>query len=373
MKNLYLAACCLLFTLSLSAQDVLFDTYTGNAGFVAFAPANGSLGIEDYIIDTAPFGTTMVDSFKLDTFRFVGGVSSADNLDVTLDVIFYDDNLQVTGTRAYVLPVGNFVWTLTTTVDLVLDEAGFVELFVDPTRPEHAGRTVAGQWFLPDSPIPGAVGTSPANFDGLPDDPNGNTYNYALQISGSLRSLPVTYADLGISTTEKAIRLDWTTAVEDQNAGFAVERAVSGSDFSTLAFREGHGTRDRATSYDYVDETALPNVEYVYRLKQMDYNGNYQYSELLYGSLRGADALSAATLTPNPAVESTFLDLSIKEAGPVRTDLMDAQGRRIRTTTRNLNAGGHRLETTVTDLPAGLYVLHVTAGGETIRRRLVKR
>ncbi len=78
------------------------------------------------------------------------------------------------------------------------------------------------------------------------------------------------------------VTLIWKTDKEINNSGFEVERAVVRShklEFSKIGFREGKGTVNTPTNYSFED-TKLQSGKYKYRLKQIDYNGNFEYFDL---------------------------------------------------------------------------------------------
>ena len=72
--------------------------------------------------------------------------------------------------------------------------------------------------------------------------------------------------------------LNWQTASELNNQGFEIERRTESSEFRTIAFVEGAGTITETRNYSYIDKTADQGINY-YRLKQVDFNGTYAYSD----------------------------------------------------------------------------------------------
>jgi hypothetical protein len=95
-------------------------------------------------------------------------------------------------------------------------------------------------------------------------------------VSISSSPLPVELSSFTISTEKSSVSLKWHTATEVNNYGFDIERK-STSSWSKVAFVEGHGTTNAPQSYSYADNSASGKL--VYRLKQIDRDGKFEYSK----------------------------------------------------------------------------------------------
>ncbi|MEJ7646070.1 MAG: PA14 domain-containing protein [Chryseolinea sp.] len=142
----------------------------------------------------------------------------------------------------------------------------------------------------------------------------GNTYDLVLdyyEAGGDNRvrftyatgPLPVTwsfldgYHDAGVNV------LDWKTASEKNNNGFRVERSMDGMTFDSLGFVDGYGTSQVARAYTFVDGAPAWGWNY-YRLKQIDYDGKYEYSKVIPVF---SDAVVKVGVYPNPAGSSVYI------------------------------------------------------------------
>jgi hypothetical protein len=77
---------------------------------------------------------------------------------------------------------------------------------------------------------------------------------------------------------EKAVQINWTTATEINNSGFEIHRkAQNDNEWITIGFVPGFGTTTETKSYSFIDEN-INSGTYKYRLKQIDYDGNFEYS-----------------------------------------------------------------------------------------------
>lgn len=139
---------------------------------------------------------------------------------------------------------------------------------------------------------------------GLPDNDGGGTN------SGSVRVyvldpcvLPVELQSFEGTSIKEGIRLDWKTASELNNAGFEVQRSIDGRTYETLAFVNGHGNSSQEIDYNYLDRSA-PNGKIFYRLKQIDFNGDFEFSETIMIEHGGAVSIS---ISPNPAKDHVWI------------------------------------------------------------------
>ena len=99
----------------------------------------------------------------------------------------------------------------------------------------------------------------------------------------SIASLPIELLSFEGQHTEKGNLLTWTTASEIQNKGFDIERSKDGIRFDKIGFVDGNGTVSQVQNYRFEDYTHLKSSEKVvyYRLKQLDFDGNFDYSNII--------------------------------------------------------------------------------------------
>lgn len=93
--------------------------------------------------------------------------------------------------------------------------------------------------------------------------------------------LPVEWGYFRSMPNGKTIALEWETLTENHNSGFSVERSQDGIRFESIAWVEGRGSTQEPSAYEFVDADP-PEVPLVYyRLKQIDFDGSYDYSKLI--------------------------------------------------------------------------------------------
>ncbi|WP_084299499.1 T9SS type A sorting domain-containing protein [Dyadobacter tibetensis] len=156
--------------------------------------------------------------------------------------------------------------------------------------------------------------------------------------------LPVRLISFSAVISGTDILLNWSTTDEQENAGFYVLRSKDLYNWATVAFVDGKGTTSAQQNYKFLDTQAGPQINY-YRLKQMDFDGSFEYSRIL--SVRNQDW--NLTVYPNPSED--FLDLIMPEGSNWKSaKIIDQTGRVILTPSleqpisiRSLTPGGYVL------------------------------
>ncbi len=97
-------------------------------------------------------------------------------------------------------------------------------------------------------------------------------------------ALPVELSSFTASADLNNVNLSWKTATEVNNNGFEVQREVRGqksgvSSWEKVGFVKGHGNSNSPKDYTYVDKNLTGGTKFIYRLKQIDNDGKYEYSK----------------------------------------------------------------------------------------------
>lgn len=100
-----------------------------------------------------------------------------------------------------------------------------------------------------------------------------------LSITPSASTVPVEFLHFDAEHTQQGIQLNWSTASELNNHFFEIQKSLYGRDFIPIAEVLGHGTTQQIKHYKYTDIDVKPNA--LYRLRQVDYNGEYAYSKIV--------------------------------------------------------------------------------------------
>jgi hypothetical protein len=163
--------------------------------------------------------------------------------------------------------------------------------------------------------------------------------------------------------------LSWSTAMEQDNDYFSLERSADGRDFVALAQIAGSGHTHLPKSYSHLDEAPLPGANY-YRLWQTDYDG----SRAMLGVAEVSFPVRQAALAVQQPLEGELLRLSYDtaRAGKLELRLFDYSGRLLHHWSVLVEPGRNPLELALPALPAGAYCLQALQGREWLGEKVVK-
>ena len=174
--------------------------------------------------------------------------------------------------------------------------------------------------------------------------------------------VPVELVSFNASVDENTLTLSWITATELNNSGFEVERAINGSEFEKVGFVPGFGTSTETHSYSFVDQS-LAAGSYAYRLKQVDLDGTYEYSNIVYAEIITPTEFELSQNYPNPFNPSTTIRFSIPEGSQVSLMIYNSLGQEIKTLVNGfIEAGVHTVNFNAVDLNSGMYFYRLDAG-----------
>jgi hypothetical protein len=170
-------------------------------------------------------------------------------------------------------------------------------------------------------------------------------------------TLPVELTSFTCSATSKGVSLVWKTASELNNQMFEIQRSIEGSDFRTIGSIEGAGTTTEEQTYSYLDEIQTDSKQQLsYRLKQIDFGGNYSFSDVVEVTFDMPLEYSLAQNYPNPFNPTTSLRYEIPEAGTVKMKVYNSLGSEVANLVNEYKeAGRYDLEFNASNLSSGIY------------------
>jgi hypothetical protein len=185
--------------------------------------------------------------------------------------------------------------------------------------------------------------------------------------------LPVTLSSFTFTVTKNNVLLRWVTESEINNSGFKVERiSGNGSIWHEIGFVNGHGTTNEPKTYLFEDKK-LQTGFYTYRIKQTDYNGNYEYFELgQQVAISKPNLFSVSQNYPNPSNPKSKIDYEIPESGIVTIRLYNLLGQEVyKILNEPKEAGYYTVEFDGTSLASGVYFYRIEAGKFTAIKKMV--
>ena len=159
-----------------------------------------------------------------------------------------------------------------------------------------------------------------------------------------------------------AVELNWSTSTEKNNLGFAVERKTINTDWSEICFVSGSGTTTEPKFYSYSDNSLSTN-KYYYRLKQQDFNGSFEYSNIIEVEVNTVLQFSLSQNYPNPFNPYTTIEFNIPEQNRVNVSVYNMLGEKVATLVNELmESGNHKLNFNASNLASGIYLVKMTSG-----------
>ncbi|MEM6337471.1 MAG: T9SS type A sorting domain-containing protein, partial [Bacteroidota bacterium] len=206
------------------------------------------------------------------------------------------------------------------------------------------------------------------------DSRTGEGANDAFILGLENGALPVELAAFDAVSDGPDVVLSWQTASETNNAGFAVEQKLdvagergASSEWTEVGFVEGAGTVESPRTYGF-RVSDLPAGTHRFRLKQVDFDGAFEYSPIVEATVVPAGASLA--VYPQPAVGSAMVRLELPRRQRVEVQVYDLLGRVVETLHTGEAEGVLRLDAG-SGLPAGVYVIRAESETLSVSRRMV--
>ncbi len=177
-------------------------------------------------------------------------------------------------------------------------------------------------------------------------------------------NIPVELTSFVANVIDRDVILSWSTATETNNAGFEVERKASADQsWKKLAFIQSAGTTTEPQQYSYRD-SRLESGIYSYRLKIVDFDGTYSYSDAVEIQIGVPNHYSLRQNYPNPFNPSTKIDYQLPFDAKVQIELYSITGEKVATlVSGDISAGYHTYELNASrlNLSSGVYFYRISA------------
>ncbi|MFZ1282204.1 MAG: T9SS type A sorting domain-containing protein [Ignavibacteriaceae bacterium] len=242
-------------------------------------------------------------------------------------------------------------------------------LKLEPPNVDHnVANTVINQWEELVFDYSSAIGTTAGVLTIIPDfSPAPRTYG-SVSYYDNIRFtgvLPVELTSFTGSFIGNNVQLKWATATELNNSGFEIQRSVNGSAFATVGFVQGNGTTTEQKQYTFVDNTVTTRTGYAYRLKQIDFNGTFEYSSVVNVGLTLPTEFVLDQNYPNPFNPSTKISYAVPVKSEVTLEVYNLIGQKMMTLAQGtVDAGTHTEIFNASNMSSGIYLVKLVAVGE---------
>ena len=237
------------------------------------------------------------------------------------------------------------------------------------------------------------VGSSGAGAYGIAIQANGmivvagNSYNGSnndlavVRYTGSSAPLPVELTSFSVQSKGNEVVLLWKTATETNSYGFGVERkalpdpSLKGEEIKAwdrIGFVQGAGTTNAPKEYSFTEKNLLSG-RFSYRLKQIDRDGQFSYSQEVEVTVGGAPKIFELLQNyPNPFNPSTTIQYSIVSSGVASVRVYDVLGREVAMLVNELQeAGTYSVRLDASKLSSGIYYCTLRSGSSISTKKML--
>jgi hypothetical protein len=170
------------------------------------------------------------------------------------------------------------------------------------------------------------------------------------------------------------IRVDWSTPEEEDLSHFEIERSLDNMNFEYLMTTTAAGNSLVQTNYFEDDHAVLPNQDYYYRIKMVNVDGSYNYSNVVTERINAENAGEGVVVYPNPISvgNATVAVTSVRERD-LNVRVFDAIGQLIYTQQQVVPAGTSQFEIPSDNWPSGVYFIQLGDQDFNSVKELVKK
>jgi subtilisin family serine protease len=211
-----------------------------------------------------------------------------------------------------------------------------------------------------------------------------NTWGYGkldIDAASSESELPVELTSFSAKTIGSLIKLSWSTSTEINNYGFEIERKLNvkghtPDEWTKIGFVEGNGNSNSTKNYSFEDRN-LSADKYLYRLKQIDNDGQFEYSEIIEVDLGVPTKYELTQNYPNPFNPSTIISWQSPIAGHQTLRVYDILGNEVANLVDEYREAG-RYEVEFNghsdegqNLSSGVYLYHLQSGDFVQTKKMI--
>ncbi|MBK7344231.1 MAG: hypothetical protein IPJ06_14750 [Saprospiraceae bacterium] len=266
-------------------------------------------------------------------------------------------------TIAYSWPIGNAGTYAPVSIDISDTEATYIDALYDPGSPgvssgnsscpdppatDYTYTNNCGSWLitpnasgmtedynitLVDAANCGLTTYTIAKNSVIPDCPTGLNADFTSWsrfdlLGGPAGVLPVELTQFNATLIDRNVHLTWATASEINNDYFVVQHSTDGSRFDDLSTLTGAGTSTQSHIYEWLHEHPAAGLNY-YRLMQVDFDGQYEYSPIRVVQLGGDDVQGSWTIRPTVTHDQIYLIRTGRESSAADWTILTPEGRQV--------------------------------------------
>jgi hypothetical protein len=179
--------------------------------------------------------------------------------------------------------------------------------------------------------------------------------------------LPVLLDQFYAKKDKESVVINWQTLSELNNSHFEVQQSINSKTWKTIGKVEGKGTTNEVQNYAYTDKSPSQGINY-YRLKQVDYDGAFEYSFVVSAEMGKDQAIS---VFPNPVTDNVVFEFETEQKKGTLLSVYNMNGQVVRQV--RLAENYSKMELELSDLVEGIYMVEITNGETHAVERFIKQ
>jgi pimeloyl-ACP methyl ester carboxylesterase len=230
-----------------------------------------------------------------------------------------------------------------------------------------AGGTLSNTTVL--QPVVSGLGFGTYRYELKVVDTLGATGRDTITINNGFVPLPVTLAGITAWRVGEKVQLAWKTETEINSSHFILEKSTNGQLFNPIGTIAAAGFSNAENSYQYTDALPVNGVNY-YRLRMVDKDGQFAYSNIVTINLKDLKTLSASINSTLAGKGSIQFNISSNKSQPANLIITDGSGRKYASLTLQLQPGFNRVDKPMT-LATGIYYANLRVADNTMTTTFV--
>ncbi|MCK9613835.1 MAG: T9SS type A sorting domain-containing protein, partial [Bacteroidales bacterium] len=190
---------------------------------------------------------------------------------------------------------------------------------------------------------------------------------------GAYNPLPINLLSFNAACQNREVTINWTTATETNNDYFTIERSIDAQKWNVLTQIEGAGNSNAIKYYTVRDDNPYDGISY-YRLKQTDYNGQYEYFNPVSVRCDSEESTPIISYYPNPFTSEVVIDIHNLSATKASLVIYDLLGNKVYENIFSMvEEINKKFTIDLNRLPVGVYIASFVTDEYSIVSRIVKQ
>lgn len=203
---------------------------------------------------------------------------------------------------------------------------------------------------------------------------NGGSYNSYSYVEVANFVLPVKFTSFTANKKDDNALLNWTVTNETTSVDlYEIERSLDGSTFRKINTISKSNGANNTNSYNYTDaniSVTKSNGTIYYRIKQVDIDGRFVYSEIK--NIKSSQGNWSMTVFPNPVKTNAILQVDVPASSQLRYSIVSSSGKNIQNNTLQINKGINTEPISMDNFASGTYLLTVIMGETSKTIKIIK-